>query len=73
VSNPHCRHHHAWPTIYFNQLGLMWCPDCGARRDIVCGEGNGFIYAPGSLWIYPRGQAAVIRRLNLEAARKASL
>ena len=28
------KHKRAWPTVFYGTAGYMWCPDCGAVRDI---------------------------------------
>jgi len=57
-----CRHGRAWPTIWGGVCGLMWCPDCGARREIVCANGTSF--SPKGPWIYPRGSEDVLRQME---------
>ena len=57
-----CRHSAAWPTIYFNRVGFMWCSDCGARRDIRMMDGGTGFHHHGP-WIYPRGHEDVLEQL----------
>lgn len=61
-----CRHDQAWPTIYAGIAGYLWCPDCGATRQIhmigVGGHG-GFTYSEDR-WIYPRGKQDALKQLE---------
>lgn len=55
-----CRHNRAWPTVYCGVAGILWCSDCGARREIKTGDGNSFkVSGP---WIYPRGHDDVLNQ-----------
>jgi hypothetical protein len=58
-----CKHRRAWPTIYYSGAGYLWCPDCGATRQIRSIAGGGFGYADDR-WLYPRGQADVLKQLE---------
>ena len=62
--DPRCRHHRAWPTIWGGVCGLMWCPDCGARREIQCEPYPASSFRHVGPWIYPRGSEDVLRQLE---------
>lgn len=48
-----CRHNRAWPTIYAGTAGFMWCPDCGAVRQIKCNTGSNSFAFSEPRWIRP--------------------
>lgn len=58
-----CRHRQAWPTIYNGALGYLWCPDCGATRQIHSIGESGFAYSEDR-WIYPRGKQEALKQLD---------
>ena len=70
MSGKRCRHHRAWPTIFRNVCGIMWCPDCGARRDVRCSP-EGTSFREVGPWIYPRGAEDVLRQLERAKGAKA--
>jgi len=65
-----CRHRKAWPTIYYQAAGFLWCPDCGARREIRVGTGNSF-YASEPYWVRPgEGWARDMRKNEKRKAKE---
>lgn len=66
---PSCRHKDAYPTIYFQQLGFMWCPDCGAIRGIEAVAPGRFTYADDR-WLLPKGKENVLRQMKLMEKRE---
>jgi hypothetical protein len=74
MSKP-CRHKRAWPTIFSQTQGFLWCSDCGAvrllriknkRGDAGSGtttNGGGYVYAQNR-WLYPRGHEDVLKQLE---------
>jgi hypothetical protein len=56
-----CRHPHAWPTLYGQRAGFLWCSDCGARRNV---EDYGTGYRAVGGWLYPRGHEDVLRQMD---------
>ena len=58
-----CRHLAAWPTVFGNICGYLWCPDCGAIRYIEEVKDNQ-ITKLSKRWIYPTGADDVITQLE---------
>lgn len=68
-----CRHKRAWPTIYNQSQGFLWCSDCGAIRllrtvDKGYSSGTntdtgGYVFAQNR-WLYPRGHEDVLKQLG---------
>ncbi len=48
-----CRHNRAWPTIYGRCIGFLWCPDCGARREIKMSDDGCAFYPSEKYWVKP--------------------
>lgn len=60
--NTRCRHSRAFPWMSA-QWGIMWCPDCGAIRQIASSKPGGFYFSTNH-WIYPRGHEDVCKQLD---------
>ena len=51
-------------TLYeVKDRGVMWCPDCGAVREIE-GEEDGSLAFSTRHWTYPRGKTDVERQMK---------
>lgn len=57
----HCKHRRAWPTIFDEKQGFLWCSDCGAIR-LIRKDGV-YVYAQDR-WLYPRGHEEVLKQLE---------
>lgn len=62
MTSDRCRHHAAW-LIAMPFTPYLWCPDCGALREMVQSEKNG-VWPRWSGWVYPRGREAALKRLG---------
>ena len=52
-----CHHRRCWPCVTKWNEGTvenLWCPDCGAQRQLLPNRWRG--------WVYPDGQEAALKR-----------
>ena len=59
-----CRHENAFPTIYYGKEGYMWCPDCGATRQISVVDGSNEFKYSEKKWLYPKGYVSVLKQME---------
>jgi hypothetical protein len=60
-----CRHYNFWPAVTKWNEGTveqLWCPDCGAQRQLLPSRWSG--------WVYPDGQEKALRRYEIVRAKR---
>lgn len=59
-----CKHRNAYPTLYNDGYGYMWCTDCGAIRDIHKTGDNSYSFSKRKGWLLPKGYDSVLKQID---------